>query len=308
MNHETVLQTFALNNQGVTVHVNDVARGAACDCICPACGAPVIARQGDVRGWHFAHQAGADCPGAVESALHKAAKEVVRRARGIELPPLMVSRTHRRADGQEATAEARRDFGWVDFDEVQLEAPIGSIRPDVVGYCREQPWIVEIRVSHAVDAEKIAMIRRFEIAAIEVQLDPETLSACDWPALEAAVIDAVDNKIWLHCPDEDLMAAEAGQRAREMADRLPPLPSPTGARTKVRYEIGGMFVNVTELPFGHSVWCSWHPQVSPLISRVAKGLGGRWKNQYRNWLVPKACGGELHRQLRELSSTDNGGN
>lgn len=151
-----------------------------------------------MRDWHFAHRAGVDCAGAAESALHKAAKEVIRRARGIELPPITVSRTYRREDGQAASAEARRDFGWVDFDKVHLEIPMGGIRPDVTGYCCEQPWIVEVRVSHAVDAQKRSLIRAFEIPAIEVRLGPQTLEARDWEALEAAVIDSTDSKTWLY--------------------------------------------------------------------------------------------------------------
>jgi hypothetical protein len=35
-----------------------------------------VARQGKQKEWSFAHESGADCAGAVESALHKAAKQV----------------------------------------------------------------------------------------------------------------------------------------------------------------------------------------------------------------------------------------
>ena len=35
--------------------VFDVQRGRRCDCICPSCGTPLIARQGAIKDWHFAH-------------------------------------------------------------------------------------------------------------------------------------------------------------------------------------------------------------------------------------------------------------
>lgn len=37
------------------VDVYDVKRGKNCDCICPSCKTPLIARHGDCNTWHFAH-------------------------------------------------------------------------------------------------------------------------------------------------------------------------------------------------------------------------------------------------------------
>tara|TARA_A200000113_G_scaffold173483_1_gene158548 strand:+ start:1620 stop:2744 length:1125 start_codon:yes stop_codon:yes gene_type:complete len=36
--------------------VGSVKKGAQCDCICPSCKTPLIARQGEIKEWHFAHQ------------------------------------------------------------------------------------------------------------------------------------------------------------------------------------------------------------------------------------------------------------
>ena len=43
MNHNSLLQSFAVNKDGLTVSVDEVSRGLACECFCPACGEPVIA-------------------------------------------------------------------------------------------------------------------------------------------------------------------------------------------------------------------------------------------------------------------------
>jgi len=37
------------------VDIYDVERGKNCDCICPSCRTPLIARHGDSNTWHFAH-------------------------------------------------------------------------------------------------------------------------------------------------------------------------------------------------------------------------------------------------------------
>ena len=38
------------------VDVGSVQNGIKCDCICPSCKTPLIARHGSIKEWHFAHQ------------------------------------------------------------------------------------------------------------------------------------------------------------------------------------------------------------------------------------------------------------
>lgn len=53
--------------------------GNACGCICPHCKSALSAKNGgdgEKMIHHFAHLSGADCVGAVESALHLMAKKM----------------------------------------------------------------------------------------------------------------------------------------------------------------------------------------------------------------------------------------
>lgn len=45
-------------SDGRFVDATEVGNGASCGCLCPSCGMPLIARQGDVYAWHFAHDTG----------------------------------------------------------------------------------------------------------------------------------------------------------------------------------------------------------------------------------------------------------
>lgn len=60
----------ALDAQGQIRFVGDVARGAACDCFCPACRIPLVARLGAINAWHFAHVAGQERPDCVVGAIN----------------------------------------------------------------------------------------------------------------------------------------------------------------------------------------------------------------------------------------------
>ncbi|HEC8710353.1 TPA: hypothetical protein R4C66_002168 [Salmonella enterica subsp. enterica serovar Poona] len=47
---------FGLRKEGqMYVDVADVPKGRNCGCLCPSCHIPLIARQGKVNRWHFAH-------------------------------------------------------------------------------------------------------------------------------------------------------------------------------------------------------------------------------------------------------------
>lgn len=43
------------NSDNKLVDVSEVSKGISCDCICPSCKVPLVARKGDVNQWHFAH-------------------------------------------------------------------------------------------------------------------------------------------------------------------------------------------------------------------------------------------------------------
>lgn len=45
-----------LVDTGELVDVGSVDRGRVCNCICPSCKTPLIARQGELKEWHFAHR------------------------------------------------------------------------------------------------------------------------------------------------------------------------------------------------------------------------------------------------------------
>lgn len=66
-----MLLLFAgIDKNGITRFVGDVERGLACACFCDACGSPLVARRGDVREWHFAHEASQERPECIAGAVN----------------------------------------------------------------------------------------------------------------------------------------------------------------------------------------------------------------------------------------------
>lgn len=65
--------TVSLDADGKLVFIQDAGDGLS---FCSGCGGEMVARQGKIRSWHYAHKAGQVCT-APETALHCAAKEVI---------------------------------------------------------------------------------------------------------------------------------------------------------------------------------------------------------------------------------------
>lgn len=154
---------YALNKYERLVHISEVPNGIACECHCPGCSAPLVAKNnGETKAPHFAHASGTVCNGSHESELHLLAKKVISEKKAVMLP--------RYGNVYEG--------GLVRFDDVEVEErnDIVSLQPDLCGVVHNKKtkkdnrlWI-EIRVTHAIGPEKRALIKRNNIACIEINL------------------------------------------------------------------------------------------------------------------------------------------
>lgn len=60
----------AIDANGETRFIGDVARGAACGCFCAECNSPVVAKQGNDHVWHFAHEASQERPQCLPGSVN----------------------------------------------------------------------------------------------------------------------------------------------------------------------------------------------------------------------------------------------
>jgi hypothetical protein len=75
--------------EGRTRFIGDVARGAACGCLCMECGSPLVAKHGVEKEWHFAHEGAQERPECLAGALNllrRLAIQNLQRRHPLELP------------------------------------------------------------------------------------------------------------------------------------------------------------------------------------------------------------------------------
>lgn len=157
----------------------NVVRGKECNCFCPDpnCNQPLVAnhpRKSKIRPY-FSHLHSYDGCGGVESAIHMMGKAVLAEGLLLELPDynraIEVEGMYRFPEI--VSSPVNRTFEPVLYSNVVLEREIVTdIRPDaqvtVEGW--DKPLLIEIKVTHPVEDQKAAALRKAGYKTIEIDL------------------------------------------------------------------------------------------------------------------------------------------
>lgn len=170
-------------------HISQVESGLSCNCTCPSCRDPLIARKGNIKEHHFAHTS-IECDYATETILHLQAKQILEKNNSIIIPPVLVPFLNRNL--------VLFDTMSIKYDRVEIEKRTGHIIPDVILYSQGRPLIVEIYVSHKVNMEKKKRIEELGISAIEINLDDFDYSNFNLQKLEKSIISNIYEKKWIY--------------------------------------------------------------------------------------------------------------
>lgn len=192
--------------------IDEVSRGLECNCLCPGCNTPLVARKGEQKSHHFAHHRPPpeSILSCAESALHKWAKNIVAKQKTWSLraehfvPQIWTTRLGEKL--------ASHDEWWNPFAEKSFviraateEYDLGDWKPDVllIGHFHgiESRIAVEIKVSHPVDEAKLAKVQKSDINLLEIELNPEMMleGTLTEATLEQEILNH-QNQLWLHTP------------------------------------------------------------------------------------------------------------
>lgn len=225
---------WAKNKDGKIVCVSDVPKGISCDCLCPHCGAPLLARKGKVRKHHFAHTKGMECQHGYEASVHLLAKEVFQETKTLCLPRFALRHEYKGGADRVLVHNSRKNnnrdcevndqelaelmhsmsFGSVcyadeyqrppvTFDEVLIEQFRGDVKPDAIAVVKGYELFVEFLFSHAVDNEKYKKIVESKVACVEVDLSNIKLKNdrdYDFSAMAKYLTDK-SNIRWIYYPE-----------------------------------------------------------------------------------------------------------
>ena len=182
-----------------------VPLGKACDCICPSCESPLIAKHA-LKGLvipHFSHQVDANCVYGRESAIHLAAKQLIEEHHKLYLPDHTVRIYVVDKMGVEHRLQRTLvSAGLKEFSSVRLEQNISDFRPDLIATTvNGNNLLIEIAVTSFVDELKQKKIESYGTAAI--QIDASKIPVLNFDALTKLLFQPSSSTEWLFHPKDE---------------------------------------------------------------------------------------------------------
>ncbi len=182
--------TYALKD-GELIDISSVDRGLKCGCVCPSCNQPLIAKKGEKMVQHFAHKSTDECEYGYETSLHLLAKEIISKSKKFTIPSVYVE-FHSYKE-KEYISQSKE----ITVDRIELEKSFGGIIPDIVIYCGEKKFFVEIFVTHKIDEEKLNKIKSAGISTIEIDLSKMDREITDNELSEMLLKDSKEKR-WIY--------------------------------------------------------------------------------------------------------------
>ena len=233
-------------------------------------------RKGEIKEHHFAHASNKEsCTINPESVLHKYAKEVILESMGLMLPAL---------------PNSDNEAAWWTFEKLLPEFSLGLIRPDLVGYFDGEPILIEIAVTHFIDAEKFNRIEVFKSKCIEIDLSSLVKSNISIPSPEAKkeILENLNNRKWVY-------PFPLTQNIEDIPDNVPTDNSNISLEKSeivqappkwqdYKFTIKGIFVNVRKFDSGMiSVNSTYNPEIISMLKEWKREGRGSFNPKYKSW-------------------------
>ena len=181
MNDEFIF-SWAENANGEMVHVDSVPQGTACNCICPHCKEPLIARnKGEIRKHGFAHHSEnrqSNLKICYDVIRYKLAEHTILHKKKIHVPSYY---------GIFKAAD-------IDFVDVKIDSQYEreDKQPDVIATTHEgKQYLIEFTFKHKVQHKRD--IDYNNLTCLEIDLSGQTLDT-----LEDFLMTSEDNKRWVN--------------------------------------------------------------------------------------------------------------
>jgi hypothetical protein len=204
---------FALHKRsGFVVAPGEVQRGLACDCICPACEGELVARQGAVMPWHFAHLSKRECLDGWNLAIAAFAKQLVMRGIAIEPLPLLVEVAARDAFGHLHRQKIlARTSLKLEIEASQVPGEVGH-RSELHVVTTDGAVVLEFSGTGGVDEKRLADLSRMGLPVLLVDLS----GLPDFPTVEALASAIKSKSRWVSHSQMATATAEAKAKLEQV--------------------------------------------------------------------------------------------
>lgn len=161
--------------------------GLKCGLICPspACGRELVACLRVTKKRPYLRHHRAPCQFSGESALHKYAKQLIQLHGSILVPKVQLE------------GKTLREARQLKFDSVVLEHRFHSIIPDIIANVGSHQLLIEIKVTHACDERKTAILANKSLNTVEIDLSHLERAGVPVAEFDRAILESAP-RVWLY--------------------------------------------------------------------------------------------------------------
>ena len=196
MNNDDYIFSWAEDEQGKMVYVDDVPRGDNCGCFCPCCHEKLIAKQGKIRNHHFAHKSakndelaqhkgkrGANLEMCYQVSVYKLAEQIIKQDKRLRIPSY---------------------YGFfkacdVEFQSVDIDSSYQRIdkQPDVIAISTDgKKYLIEFIFKYKVQHKQ--KIDYNNLNCLQIDLEGQSL---EYDKLENFLIYSNEGRDWVNNQD-----------------------------------------------------------------------------------------------------------
>lgn len=186
--HVKLKMGFGLTLDGKLIKIQDAANGLKCGLVCPGCKTEVLARQGAINSWHFAHH-GIDCSKYADEVLKMIVKESLMENLKITLPTsLMIKHDSRKSflnqvfkghynaftmyDEHNPEFYLNDDFTYM-FNKIDFNVELSfDFTADILIYSKDEKrkFIIEISTNPTINPTRLEKIKNLNIACLQIDV------------------------------------------------------------------------------------------------------------------------------------------
>lgn len=226
---------FAIRERdGEVVSVQEVPNGNGCGCICPSCETPMVARQGDINVWHFAHQtrSGSEktrsgCDYSFYVSLRLMIRQLAKRRMQLALPSLELIVVHYEAgeivpyEKEVLVTEARSLW----LENVATQSDFCGVSVDVLGEVAGVPLAVYVTYPGREVPERLKQVQGLRAGVISIDLrqinsylyENHRHQRAYSETVNSYLSNCVEGKAWIYHPRSKVKVAEAKKELKNKA-------------------------------------------------------------------------------------------
>lgn len=228
---------------GLPVDASSVPRGRGCGCICQSCSAPLLARQGDIRVWHFAHatsdsSANKVCEYSPLVSIRLMAHQILGDLSEISVPP--------------APNESRTEPRIVPIQSTMIDARFEESAVDAVATIKDTPLVIYMTYKSRPTPSDLHSPTQKNTGVLEIDLDTiwDLLQNSDFDQFEGSAVkkysysdrlmrlltEDTSAKSWIYHPRQDRkpntgvklvsldQLRQEAARPKQQQERVRPIP------------------------------------------------------------------------------------